>query len=81
MFKDSKEFTSYIPSLFYFSGAFHDNYLAEKIEAGEIEVIGEPVPPTPLWLQALPTIGMLVLLGVLWYVFMKQSQGAGPVRP
>jgi cell division protease FtsH len=78
VFKDGKEFTSYIPSLFYFSGAFHDNYLAEKIEAGEIEVIGEPVPPTPLWLQALPTIGMLVLLGVLWYVFMKQSQGAGP---
>ena len=76
-FKDGKEFTSYIPSLFYFSGAFYDNHLVEKIEAGEIEVIGEPVPPTPLWLQALPTIGMLVLLGVLWYVFMKQSQGGG----
>jgi len=77
IFKDGKEFTSYIPSLFYFSGAFYDNHLVEKIEAGEIEVIGEPVPPTPLWLQALPTIGMLVLLGVLWYVFMKQSQGGG----
>lgn len=76
-FKDGKEFTSYIPSLFYFSGAFYDNHLVEKIEAGEIEVIGEPEPPTPLWLQALPTIGMLVLLGVLWYVFMKQSQGGG----
>ena len=77
VFKDGKEFTSYVPSLFYFSGAFYDNHLVEKIEAGEIEVIGEPVPPTPLWLQALPTIGMLVLLGVLWYVFMKQSQGGG----
>jgi len=77
VFKDGQEFTSYVPSLFYFSGTFHDNYLAEKIENKEIEVFGEPVPPTPLWLQALPTIGMLILLGVLWYVFMKQSQGAG----
>ena len=77
VFKNDEKFTSYVPSLFYFSGAFYDNYLAEKIEAEEIEVIGQPVPPTPLWLQALPTIGMLVLLGVLWYVFMKQSQGGG----
>jgi cell division protease FtsH len=78
VFKDGKEFTSYVPPLFYFSGAFYDNHLVERIKAEEIEVSGEPVPPTPLWLQALPTIGMLVLLGVLWYVFMKQSQGAGP---
>jgi len=77
VFKNDEKFTSYVPSLFYFSGAFYDNYLAEKIEAEEIEVIGQPVPPTPLWLQALSTIGMLVLLGVLWYVFMKQSQGGG----
>mgnify|MGYP001000645536 CR=1 FL=1 len=77
VFKDGQEFTSYVPTIFLFSGTFYDNYLAEKIEANEIEVIGEPVPPTPLWLQALPTIGMLVLLGVLWYVFMKQSQGGG----
>lgn len=77
VFKDGQEFTSYVPTIFLFSGTFYDNYLAEKIETKEIEVIGEPVPPTPLWIQALPTIGMLVLLGVLWYVFMKQSQGGG----
>lgn len=77
VYKDDTAFTSYVPTIFLFSGSFYDNYLAEKVEAKEIEIIGEPTPATPLWIQALPTIGMLVLLGVLWYVFMKQSQGGG----
>jgi len=77
VYKDDKAFTSYVPTVFLFSASFYDKYLAEKVEKGEIEITGKPVPATPLWVQALPTIGMLVLLGVLWYVFMKQSQGGG----
>ncbi len=77
VYKDDTSFTSYVPTLFLFSGNFYDNYLAERVEAEELEIIGEPVPATPIWIQALPTVGMLVLLGVLWYVFMKQSQGGG----
>lgn len=77
VYKDDKEFTSYVPTVFLFSSSFYDKYLSEKVESGEIKITGEPVPATPLWVQALPTIGMLVLLGVLWYVFMKQSQGGG----
>jgi cell division protease FtsH len=77
VFKDDTKFTSYVPTVFLFSSSFYDKYLAEKVESGEITIVGEPVPATPLWVQALPTIGMLVLLGVLWYVFMKQSQGGG----
>lgn len=77
VYKDDKAFTSYVPTVFLFSASFYDKYLAEKVENGEIEITGKPVPATPLWIQALPTVGMLVLLGVLWYVFMKQSQGGG----
>ena len=77
VYKDDKTFTSYVPTVFLFSSSFYDKYLSEKVESGEIVLEGEPVPATPLWVQALPTIGMLVLLGVLWYVFMKQSQGGG----
>ncbi len=77
VFKDDSKFTSYVPTVFLFSSSFYDKYLAEKVETGEITIEGEPIPATPLWVQALPTIGMLVLLGVLWYVFMKQSQGGG----
>ncbi len=77
VYKDDKAFTSFVPTVFLFSSNFYDKYLAEKVESGEIEIIGKPVPATPLWVSALPTVGMLVLLGVLWYVFMKQSQGGG----
>jgi len=77
VYKDDTSFTSYVPTVFLFSSSFYDRYLADKVETGEIQLVGEPVPATPLWVQALPTIGMLVLLGVLWYVFMKQSQGGG----
>lgn len=77
VFKDDTEFTSYVPSAFIFSPIFYDKYLSEKVEKGEIDIKGEKVPPTPFWVQILPTVGMLVVLGILWYVFMKQSQGGG----
>ncbi len=77
VYKDDTKFTSYVPTVFLFNSSFYDKYVAEKIESGEIEIVGEPVPATPIWVSALPTIGMLVLLAVLWYVFMKQSQGGG----
>ena len=77
VYKDDTAFTSYVPTVFLFSSSFYDRYLADKVETGEIVLEGEPTPATPLWIQALPTIGMLVLLGVLWFVFMKQSQGGG----
>ena len=77
VYKDDTAFTSYVPTVFLFSSSFYDKYLSPKVESGDIILTGEPIPATPLWIQALPTIGMLVLLGVLWYVFMKQSQGGG----
>lgn len=77
VYKDDTKFTSYVPTVFLFNSSFYDKYVADKIESGEIEIVGEPVPATPIWVSALPTIGMLVLLAVLWYVFMKQSQGGG----
>jgi len=77
VFKDDTEFTSYVPSAFIFSSSFYDKYLSEKVEKGLITIKGEPVPATPFWVQILPTVGMLAVLGILWYVFMKQSQGGG----
>ena len=76
VYKDDTDFTSYVPSIFVFSPSFYD-YLAEKVESGQLVVEGRPTPATPFWVQILPTVGMLVLLGVLWFVFMRQSQGGG----
>jgi cell division protease FtsH len=77
VYNDDTPFTSYVPSIFVFSSGFYDKYLADKVENGSIVIEGKPVPATPLWVQILPTLGMLVLLGVLWFVFMRQSQGGG----
>jgi cell division protease FtsH len=38
---------------------------------------GEPVPETPFYIQLLPTIGMIALFAIFWFVFMNQSQGGG----
>jgi len=77
VYKDDTEFSSYVPGILVFSSSFYDKYLAEKVEDGSIIIEGKPIPATPLWVQILPTLGMLVLLGVLWFVFMRQSQGGG----
>jgi cell division protease FtsH len=77
VYKDDTKFTSYVPTIFIFSSTFYEQYLADKIESGEILIEGKPIPETPYWVQILPTVGMIVLLGVLWFVFMKQSQGGG----
>jgi cell division protease FtsH len=77
VYKDDTKFTSYVPGVFIFSSSFYDKYLAQRLETGDIVIEGKPIPATPFWVQILPTMGMLVLLGVLWFVFMRQSQGGG----
>ncbi len=57
---------------------FYNDYLKDKIDSGEIKSYGaEAEPSTPWILQALPTIFALLLLVVLWFAFMQQSQGGG----
>ncbi len=77
VFKDNTAFTSYVPSIFVFSSSFYDKYLAEKVESGALVIEGQPTPATPFWVQLLPTLGLVVLMVVLWFVFMRQSQGGG----
>lgn len=37
------------------------------------------IPPTrfPVWVSAIPNILMLVMLGIVWFIFIQQSQGGG----
>ncbi|CDF59100.1 ATP-dependent zinc metalloprotease FtsH [Thermobrachium celere] len=37
------------------------------------------IPPTkfPVWVSAIPNILMLIMLGVVWFIFIQQSQGGG----
>ncbi|EOD01135.1 ATP-dependent zinc metalloprotease FtsH [Caldisalinibacter kiritimatiensis] len=75
-FRDDTSFTSYIPEIIEDNSTFN-KYLNEQIIKNEIIVVGEPEPETPWFLQALPTIFMILIFVVFWFVFMQQSQGGG----
>ena len=51
--------------------------LDEQIRDGSLKV-ETPIPSEPpWWLTLLPTLGILVLFGVFWFMFMQQSGGGG----
>lgn len=54
-----------------------EKYVIPQIESGVLDVPGEKPARTPWILQLLPTIAMIVIFIVFWYVFMQQSQGGG----
>ncbi len=76
-FKDDTEFKAYIPTIIFYTSDFYENYISEKVEKGLIKVEGEAVPETSFFIQMLPTIGIIVIMGIFWFVFMQQSQGGG----
>ncbi|WIV13056.1 ATP-dependent zinc metalloprotease FtsH [Proteiniborus sp. MB09-C3] len=73
--RDNTTFTLTLPTS---SDSFYIDYLRKPIEEGRIKsVAGEPQPQTPFFLSALPTIFMILVFVVFWFVFMQQSQGGG----
>ena len=73
--KDKTKFKSYIPSEVR-SEQFADKVL-EQSKQNKLVIDGEPEPTTPWFISMLPTIIMLIFLGILWFSFMNQSQGGG----
>jgi cell division protease FtsH len=73
-FKDGKTFTANIGSMSQFQ-EFINDYNKTRTEKVQVEFI----PPTrfPIWVSAIPNILMLVMLGVVWFIFIQQSQGGG----
>ena len=74
--KDGTQFKSYVPNIVMLSDIYN-RYLASDVEAGLVTMEGEPTPETPFYIQLLPTIGMIALFAVFWFVFMNKSQGGG----
>ncbi|MGF7059748.1 ATP-dependent zinc metalloprotease FtsH [Brassicibacter mesophilus] len=73
--KDDTSFTLTLPTS---SDKFYEDYLKTPINEGKIKnVVGEQEPETPWFLQALPTIFLILVFVVFWFVFMQQSQGGG----
>ncbi len=74
--RDGTSFESYIPDIVMFTDIYN-KYLSEDVENNILVMEGEPIPVTPWYIQALPTISILLLFVVFWFVFMQQSQGGG----
>jgi len=72
---DGTQFTSYVPNVV--MEDLYNKYLAADVEAGVVRMEGEPIPETPFYIQLLPTLGMIALFAIFWFVFMNQSQGGG----
>ncbi len=75
--KDDTKFKTYIPTLVFLSSDFYDKYISEKVENGTIKAYGESEPETSIFVQLLPTLGILVIMGIFWFVFMNQMQSGG----
>ncbi|MBM7615970.1 ATP-dependent zinc metalloprotease FtsH [Alkaliphilus hydrothermalis] len=71
---EKKPFKSYIPQVY--SEERFTEIIDEQIEKGLI-VKGEPIPETPWFIDLLPSIFMVLVFVVFWFVFMQQSQGGG----
>lgn len=75
-YKDGKEFTANIGSIQTFQ-TYINEFNNKQVISNRIPV--EFIPPTrfPVWVSAVPNILMLVMLGVVWFIFIQQSQGGG----
>ncbi len=74
---DDKEFEAYIPKVIA-TDTFFAKYISPALDDGSLEELsGEPPAGTPWFIDILPSIFMVLIFVVFWFVFMQQSQGGG----
>lgn len=75
--KDSKgtPFRMYMPSELW--EVFYNNYLKESVENNKIVLKTEKDPGKPWYVDIMPTILIIVELGIIWFMFMNQTQNSG----
>jgi len=73
--RDNTRFTTILPHQM--EDTFYDNYLKDKVDNKEIRLSSDLEPTTPIWVSAIPTVLMILVFVVFWFVFMQQSQGGG----
>lgn len=75
--KDSKgtPFRMYMPPEMW--EVFYNNYLKESVENNKIVLKTEKDPGKPWYVDIMPTILIIVGLGIIWFMFMNQKQNSG----
>lgn len=73
--KNNTQFTTVLPEEMRYT--FYSDYLKPLVDKKEIRYRGEEEPGTPWFVEALPTIFVILVFVVIWFVFMQQSQGGG----
>ncbi|MDU5587894.1 MAG: ATP-dependent zinc metalloprotease FtsH, partial [Finegoldia magna] len=56
---------------------FYNNYLKESVEKNKIVLKTEKDPGKPWYVDIMPTILIIVGLGIIWFMFMNQTQNSG----
>lgn len=73
--KDKTLFITILPDEMRYT--FYSDYLKDLVDSEQIALSSELEPTTPWFVSAIPTILMLLVFAVFWFVFMQQSQGGG----
>lgn len=76
--KDGTLFTTVFPEQII--ERFYIENLESLVESGAIAYGAENPPKEPWYIQLLPTLMILLVFGVFWFVFMQQSQGGSGGR-
>lgn len=72
--KDGNTFSMMLPVS---PDIFYQEYLKALVQDEKIELVGEAEPETSWFITMLPTIFIVLVFVVFWFVFMQQSQGGG----
>ena len=72
---DGKKFSGMLPEEARVT--FYHDYVKDMVDSEQIIYDAKPIPKTPWYIEILPTIMILVVFAVFWFVFMQQSQGGG----
>lgn len=54
-----------------------EKYVLPQMEADEIVVKGTPDKVTPIYMEYIPMVLILIAMGAFWYYMINQSQGGG----
>ena len=73
--KDGTKFTAILPEEV--RPTFYHDYVKGMVDNETIKYGAEQIPVSPWYIEMLPTLMILLVFGVVWFVFMQQSQGGG----